>query len=97
MRTTWPLALLLGRLAALAVPDVGAPPGTKQYRLAEVGEVSDPGTDEHTGAQPVWHKRGWTATYVTHDDDGAFELVMAAAEGHLDVEQIAQRLVTRPN
>lgn len=30
------------------------------------------------------------------DDDAAFELVMAAAEGHLDVEQIAERLRIRP-
>jgi death on curing protein len=30
------------------------------------------------------------------DDDAAFELVMAAAEGRLDVEQIAQRLAIRP-
>ena len=29
---------------------------------------------------------------VDLDDEAAFELVMAAAEGHLDVEQIAQRL-----
>lgn len=34
---------------------------------------------------------------VDLDDDAAFELVMAAAEGHLDVEQIGQRLVTRPS
>ncbi len=33
---------------------------------------------------------------VDLDDDVAFELVMAAAEGHLDVEQVAQRLATRP-
>ena len=32
---------------------------------------------------------------VDLDDDVAFELVMAAAEGHLDVEQIAQRLAIR--
>lgn len=31
------------------------------------------------------------------DDDAAFELVMAAAEGNRDVEQIAQRLVIRPS
>lgn len=29
-------------------------------------------------------------------DDAAFDLVMAAAEGHLDVEQIAQRIAIRP-
>jgi death on curing protein len=29
---------------------------------------------------------------VDLDDEAAFELVMAAAEGHLDVEQIAQHL-----
>jgi death on curing protein len=34
---------------------------------------------------------------VDLDDDAAFELVMAAADGHLDVEQIAQRLVVRPS
>lgn len=80
MRMTWPLTLVVGRLAALAVPDVGAPPGTQQYRLEEVGEVSDPGTDEHTGAQPVWHKRGWTAAYVTHDETGeASEMVSGSA------------------
>ena len=33
---------------------------------------------------------------VDLDDDAAFELVMAAAEGQLDIEQIAQRLVTHP-
>ena len=33
---------------------------------------------------------------VDLDDDAAFELVMAASEGQLDVEQIAQRLVTHP-
>ncbi len=32
---------------------------------------------------------------VDLDDDVAFELVMAAAEGHVDVEQIAQRLAIR--
>ena len=31
------------------------------------------------------------------DDDAVFELVMTAAEGHLDVEQIAQRLAIRPS
>lgn len=31
------------------------------------------------------------------DDDTAFELVMAAAEGRLDVEQIAERLRIRPS
>lgn len=30
------------------------------------------------------------------DDDAAFELVMDAADVHLDVEQIAQRLAVRP-
>ncbi len=34
---------------------------------------------------------------VELDDDAAFELVMAAAEGQLDVEQIAQRLAIRPH
>ena len=34
---------------------------------------------------------------VDLDDSAAFELVMAAAEGHLDVEQIAQRLVIDPS
>jgi hypothetical protein len=34
---------------------------------------------------------------VDLDDDAAFELVMAAAEGHIDVEQLAQRLVIRPS
>ena len=34
---------------------------------------------------------------VDLDDDEAFQLVMDAAEGDLDVEQIAQRLVTHPN
>ena len=33
---------------------------------------------------------------VELDDDTAFELVMAAAEGRLDVEQIAQQLANRP-
>jgi death on curing protein len=33
---------------------------------------------------------------VDLDDGAAFELVMAAAEGRLDVEEIAHRLVTRP-
>ena len=33
---------------------------------------------------------------VDLDDSAAFELVMAAAEGHIDVEQIAQRLAIRP-
>lgn len=48
---------------------------------------------------------GWLATVVfldlnDHtvdlDDSAAFQLVMAAAEGHIDVEQIAQRLAIRP-
>ena len=34
---------------------------------------------------------------VDLDDDAAFEDVMAAAEGHLDGEQIAQRIAIRPN
>jgi len=34
---------------------------------------------------------------VDLDDEAAFELVMAAAEGHLDGEQIAQRPVIRPS
>ncbi len=34
---------------------------------------------------------------VDPDDDAAFVLVMAAAEGHLDVEQMGQRLRTRPS
>jgi death on curing protein len=34
---------------------------------------------------------------VEVDDDAAFELVMAAAEGQLDVEQIAHRLALRPH
>ena len=33
---------------------------------------------------------------VDLDDDAAFELVMAAAQGHIDVEQIAERLAIRP-
>ena len=33
---------------------------------------------------------------VDLDDNTAFELVMAAAEGQLDVEQFAQRLATHP-
>ena len=33
---------------------------------------------------------------VDLDDDAAFELVMAAAQGHIDVEQIAQGLAIRP-
>jgi death on curing protein len=48
----------------------------------------------------------WLATVVFLDlnghtvdlgDDSAFELVMAASEGHIDVEQIAQRLAIRPS
>ena len=31
------------------------------------------------------------------DDGAAFELVLTTATGHHDVEQITQRLVTRPN
>ncbi|TVR36131.1 MAG: alcohol dehydrogenase [Nitriliruptor sp.] len=38
-----------------------------------------------------------TGNTVDLDDDAAFELVMAAAEGHLDVEEIAQRLATHPD
>jgi death-on-curing protein len=34
---------------------------------------------------------------VDLDDDAAFELVMAAAEGQLDVEQLAHRLAVRPH
>jgi death on curing protein len=34
---------------------------------------------------------------VDLDDDAAFELVMAAAEGQLDVEQLAHRLAIRPH
>jgi len=38
-----------------------------------------------------------TGNTVDLDDDAAFELVMAAAEGHLDVEEIARRLATHPD
>ena len=51
-----------------------------------------PGTPRH-GEQPG--ERGRVT--VDLDDEAAFELVTAAAEGHLDVEQIAQRLVIRPS
>jgi death on curing protein len=48
---------------------------------------------------------GWLATTVFLDtngepvelgDDDAFRLVLAVAEGNLDVEYIADRLITRP-
>ena len=59
------------------------------------GPASDeppPGTPRH-GKQPA--ERGRVT--VDLDDEAAFELVMAAAEGHLDGEQIAQRPVIRPS
>jgi death on curing protein len=34
---------------------------------------------------------------VAIDDDAAFELVMAAAEGRIDVEEIAEGLAARPD
>ena len=74
MRTTWLMTMVLGLLAALAVPAMGAPPTAQPYSMTEtqVG-MADVDRDWYSGEAPVWHVRGWTADYRT--DPGASELV----------------------
>ena len=84
MRATWLITVVLGLLAALAAPALGAPPSAQQYSLAEVEveQLAD-GVDWYSGSQPVWHSRGWTARYETYDETGEASSLVT---GHLEVE-----------
>jgi hypothetical protein len=71
MRRTWLVTLVVGLLAAFAVPAVAAPPSAQHYSMKEVQTAQlDDGMARYSGAQPVWHMRGWTARYETYDEAG---------------------------